>query len=61
MAVLLSVPSAVLLASIVHDLAPPSCIKPLELGGTTIVPASNHPVQIDRSGYGLEGDTRTGS
>ena len=49
MASLLSVPCAVVLASIVHDLPPALCIKPFESRGITIVPAPTQPVQTDRS------------
>jgi hypothetical protein len=61
LAALLGVPGAVLLVSIVHDLAPPWCIKTRELGRMSIVAESTQPVQIDRSGADLDGDFRTGS
>src|SRR5271165_3889403 len=48
-AALLGVPGAVLLASIVHDLAPAQSINALGFCRTSIVPESTDPVQIDRS------------
>jgi hypothetical protein len=48
-AVLLSVPDTVILAAIVHDLAPARHIQVLKLTGTRIVPKSTPSVQIGRS------------
>ena len=49
MAVLLSVPGTVVLAAIVHDLAPARRNKVLKLSRTAIVPKSIPSVQIDHS------------
>jgi hypothetical protein len=48
LAALLGVPGAVVLTTTMHILAPPWCIKPLELGRTSIVAESRQSVQIDR-------------